>query len=141
LDGNYENNANMTLLSPEVDLTYVPADMPVNIQWMQAWQLESSWWDPASVQYTIDNGSTWIDLWVFSGSSVTAPWQRLSQDISAAAGQTVQFRWVFTTDGSVTYSGIYIDDILIEAGNYDFSATEIIYPVGNMGMEKEVQSE
>lgn len=141
LDGDYEDNANMTLLSPIINLTYLPDGMPVNIQWMQAWHLESSWYDPVSVQYTIDGGSTWTDIWVHSGSTTQAPWQRLSQDISAAAGKNIQIRWLFSTDFSIVYSGIYIDDIIIEAGNFEFTGTEIVYPVSGMETEKEAQFE
>ena len=43
-----------------------------------------------------------------------AYWTQLNANISDAAGGTIQFRWTLDTDGSVTYYGIYVDEIRIK---------------------------
>ncbi|MFO1438783.1 MAG: choice-of-anchor D domain-containing protein [Verrucomicrobiaceae bacterium] len=78
--------------------------------------MESSTYDQASVQVSRD-GTNWNTIWSHSGSSFTdTAWTYLEYDISAIADDqpTVFVRWVIgPTDGSVTYAGWNIDDIVL----------------------------
>ena len=49
---------------------------------------------------------------IFTGSAHQS-WEQQIFDLSTYVGQTVQFRFDFGADGSVMYSGWYIDDVLI----------------------------
>ncbi|MCB0258078.1 MAG: hypothetical protein KDI55_30515, partial [Anaerolineae bacterium] len=43
------------------------------------------------------------------------PWLNSIVDVSAYAGQTVQFRWVMATDSSVSHPGWDVDDVLVQS--------------------------
>jgi lysyl endopeptidase len=114
LGGGYTNNMDEeTLTSPALDMTDV-TNAEVRFQrWLG---MESATYDHAAFQIST-NGSSWTNLWSHSGSSFTdSDWVEEVYDISAIAdGQaTVYLRWVMgDTDGSVTYCGWNIDDVLI----------------------------
>lgn len=110
LDNTYENNANNQLLSPVIDLS--AASGQLTVKWSQALHIESSTWDHADAEVSI-NGGAWTSMWSFSGPTSQTNWQEKSFDISAAAGTSVQFRWRMTSDSSVVYAGYYIDDVTI----------------------------
>ncbi|MBK8040216.1 MAG: choice-of-anchor D domain-containing protein [Verrucomicrobiaceae bacterium] len=78
--------------------------------------IESSSFDQASVQVSKD-GTNWNTIWAHSGGSFTdSAWTYFEYDISATADDqpTVFVRWVIgPTDGSVTYPGWNIDDIVL----------------------------
>ncbi|MBK8092785.1 MAG: choice-of-anchor D domain-containing protein [Verrucomicrobiaceae bacterium] len=78
--------------------------------------MESSSFDQASVQVSKD-GTSWTTVWSHSGSSFTdTSWTYFEYDISAVADDqpTVFVRWVIgPTDGSVTYAGWNLDDIVL----------------------------
>ncbi|SBT54010.1 immune inhibitor A domain-containing protein [Micromonospora narathiwatensis] len=60
----------------------------------------------------IDPGETGID-----GSS-NGGWVDLTYDLSAFAGQTVQFRYRYATDGGVHFAGVFLDNIsLVKSGS------------------------
>ncbi len=78
--------------------------------------VESNYYDHAIVSVSID-GTNWTMLWQNGSSSMQdTAWTHCEYDISSVAdGQsTVYIRWTMgTTDGSVTYSGWNIDDVLV----------------------------
>jgi Immune inhibitor A peptidase M6 len=47
----------------------------------------------------------------------TMGWQIFTADLSAYAGQNIILRFSFQSDGSVTYPGVYIDDLVISEAN------------------------
>src|SRR5207253_368361 len=49
----------------------------------------------------------------WSGTALGS-WNRVRLDLSAYAGQSVQFRFHFTSDGGVTETGWFLDDIAVE---------------------------
>jgi hypothetical protein len=62
-----------------------------------------TWNNPTgSPGYTGSSGNNWIP---FEGSYSTPPF-----DLTNLAGDTVQFRWQFTSDYSVTNIGLFLDD-------------------------------
>ncbi|WP_405102575.1 immune inhibitor A domain-containing protein [Micromonospora sp. NBC_01412] len=66
-------------------------------------------WAPLS-NSLIDAGETGVD-----GSSSDA-WVDLTYDLSAYAGQTVQFRYRYQTDGGVHLAGAFLDNISLVKG-------------------------
>ena len=78
--------------------------------------VEQATYDQASIQAS-NNGSTWTTVWDHTGSDIIDnSWTLQTIDISAVAdGQsTVYIRWgMGPTDGSVTYPGWNIDDVVV----------------------------
>ena len=79
----------------EEDYDYLYAEVSTN---------GGSTWTPLG-NSLIDAGETGID-----GSSQGA-WVDLTYDLSAYAGQTVQFRYRYQTDGGVHFAGAFLDNI------------------------------
>ncbi|XKF14254.1 immune inhibitor A [Knoellia locipacati] len=59
------------------------------------------------------NGTDWTKLATLDGVSA---WSEQSFNVSAYAGQTVQFRFRYQTDGGVSQPGAFIDDISLVSG-------------------------
>ncbi len=120
LDGEYNNNEMAYLYTPCFDFTTMAAP---EMQFAINYNTESCC-DEVYVEYSTDTGATWQMLgasgdsaWYndadgFVGSS--SGWVLAYHDLSFLAGQPhVQFRFVMSSDGSVTYDGVYIDDFRI----------------------------
>lgn len=79
--------------------------------------IESSSYDHATVEISVNGGSIWNTIWSHSSGSVNPnEWSYVEYDISEwAAGQSnVMLRWSMgPTDGSVTYCGWNIDDVMV----------------------------
>jgi len=108
LNGNYPNNANNVLTSPVIDLSGVSG--PLEVSWWQALHIESSAFDHAYAEVSINSGA-WQVMWQHTSGTTQVDWTERTYDISAAAGGTVQFRFRITTDSSVVYNGYYIDRV------------------------------
>ncbi|MBU1239472.1 immune inhibitor A, partial [Myxococcota bacterium] len=70
----------------------------------------SGTWDDSSTHtpaYNEDNGSrmTW--------SGQQQSWENFEVDLTPYVGNTAKIRWCFYSDGSVTYPGWFIDDVMI----------------------------
>lgn len=65
-------------------------------------------WDVACVQVSA-YGGPWTTLEAYSGSHNY--WSQVTIDLGAYAGSDLAFRFVMTTDYSLTYDGWYIDDV------------------------------
>ncbi len=115
LTGNYNNNAGESLTSPVIDLSGVAPGEQLTARWYQANHIETFTWDKAYAEVSIDGGS-WTIMWQNPGATVAEGWRELTYDITAAAGNNVQFRWRFTSDGSVNHPGLYVDRVAIAAG-------------------------
>lgn len=108
LSGYYQNNANDRLISPTIALPVLthPSD-ELKINFWEWFSIESGY-DHGIVEISTDGGTSWQQLDDRSGSS---GWRQSSIDISAYAGQSVQLGFHFTSDGSVTSQGWFIDDV------------------------------
>ncbi len=114
LAGDYPNN-----LTPVQYLTTsaIDASAATNVR-LGFWRrlgIESSSWDHANLQYST-NGSTWTTLWDHVGGSFNElAWTYQEYALPAASNAaTLYVRWgMGTTDGSVTYPGWNIDDVVI----------------------------
>ena len=137
LNSSYLDDAASYLISPLFDFT------GVNGAQLSFWQNRNSedQWDGMRLDYSIDAGNTWTVLgilndpnavnWYNNGvlnSSSLPAWDSISlsapnvpgweQSIylslpPAIAGQNVMFRFVFTSDASVTWDGVSVDDFSI----------------------------
>ena len=116
LNGEYNNNAGESLISPVIDLSGVAPGEELTVRWYQANHIETFTWDKAYAEVSI-NGGPWTIMWQNPSSTVQEPWRELTYDISAAAGTDVQFRWRFTSDGSVSFAGLYVDRVAIAEGS------------------------
>jgi len=130
LGGDYSNNANWTLTSPDIDLTGC-SDATLRF-WH--WYNMESYWDGGNVKVSTDGGSSWTlitpvggypeDAASSSNSGIpgqacysgTSGWTQEQFDLSAYAGRHIRLRWHFGTDGSVTRDGWYIDDVEVTGG-------------------------
>ncbi|MDH7515209.1 MAG: T9SS type A sorting domain-containing protein [Bacteroidota bacterium] len=131
--GSYSNSLQAWAMFPPLDFTSLTQD-PV-LAFSHKFDWESSW-DGGRVEYSLDGGTTWTTLgvmndpngmnWynsssvnssngqpVWSGSN-TSTWMRSVRTLTGMAGKScVMLRFYACSDGSVTYSGWVIDDIMI----------------------------
>jgi subtilisin family serine protease len=107
-DGNYGNGVDASLTS----IAFSLADAKNSVLTFDHKYAIESGWDYGYVDITKDGGATWTELAVYSGTQTA--WTSASFDIGAYDNETsVQVRFHFTTDGSVTYDGWYVDDIRV----------------------------
>ena len=102
----YNDDAFGTALSPFLDL---PDQSGVAVTFQLWYEIESCC-DDLDLFLVTDAGD--INLGNWAGTSETF-WQEVSIDVTEWAGQTVQFRFEFESDGSVPYAGPFIDDLSI----------------------------
>lgn len=113
LNGDYPNNMpRQYLTTGSMDFSDVT---DVSMQFRRWLGVESSTWDHASIEISV-GGGTWQVVWDHSGGSLNeTSWSLQTYDISSFADNQsdVRVRWVMgTTDGSVTYHGWNIDDVV-----------------------------
>ena len=129
LAGNYSDNASEYLTTPS--LTLPSSGSPYRLRfWM--WLNAESGYDGGNLEMSVNGGA----FGVVPSAALTVPynstavssmpgglgwtgttyaaWTRVRMDLSAYAGSAVQFRFHFTSDGSVNAAGWYIDDFTLE---------------------------
>ena len=129
LNGNYANNANWTLTSPE--LTATGTNPQLKFYHWYSFEGTSTLYDGGNVKISTNNGQTWTVVTpvgggytgicysgtpgvggqqIYGGSS--GGWMEATFNLSVNAGQQFLIRWHFGSDASVnSYAGWYIDDI------------------------------
>lgn len=104
--GNYSNNDTSYLEFNDIlDLSDTTA--LYYITFYTKYELEEGY-DYAYFQIRDINENTWITLKTFND---TANWHQVSINLEDYRGKQLKFRFYMTTDVSVTYDGIYVDDI------------------------------
>lgn len=132
---NKGNESDMTL-TRQFDLTAVSG--PVEMSYWMWYDIEEDW-DYVFVEASTD-GEAWEILKTPSGTDYnpsgnsygwgytgrTGGWIQESVDLSQYAGQNVWIRFEYITDAAVNGEGLLLDDVRIEAINYqsDFEADE-----------------
>ncbi len=116
LNGDYANDLAQThATSPSVDCS---AATETTLRFKRWLGVESATYDHASISVSGDGGATWSLVWDHTGGSLEeTSWSDQSYDISGVADGASDVRIRFTmgtTDGSVTYCGWNLDDIVIE---------------------------
>ncbi|MCZ7556665.1 MAG: T9SS type A sorting domain-containing protein [Bacteroidia bacterium] len=143
--GQYANNEQSWAMSPPMSFTGLIND-PV-IAFSQKRNIENVW-DGTWVEYTTNNGTNWITLgtfppgpsslnWYTVGSLNSAPnqpswtadsytaWVRSVHTLTGLAGQScVRIRIRAASDGSVVYSGMAIDDLVV--GDFPQKDIEVV---------------
>ena len=89
-----------------------------SLSFWHRYDIESGW-DYGRVQVSTD-GASWFTLGSYTGTQ--NPWQNVTFDLEAYAGQDLQFRFLMETDYSVIEDGWYIDDIQIIGAGSDNEA-------------------
>jgi len=132
---NSGDESDMTL-TREFDLTEVSG--PVNISYWTWYDIEEDW-DYLYIEASTD-GDTWDILTTPSGTDYnpsgssygwgytgqTEGWVEETVDLSAYAGENVLIRFEYITDAAINGQGLLLDDISIDAINYqsDFEADD-----------------
>lgn len=146
LDSAYENNTLCYLYSPHFNFSTTTNSI---LSFWLNYKIEVQW-DGALLQYSTDSGTTWKILgfndniptinwnsnnvvggWGWSGTSNCWAFSAIKLD-SVYGFSDVQFRFRFSSDGSIFYDGITIDDFSIYTlPNNDASIASIISPTKN----------
>jgi len=110
LSGDYNNNEDSWLISSNITLPSIKGpDSNITLNFWEWFRTESGY-DYGKVKISSDGGKNWVTLDSRDGRS---DWRKTIIDLSSYAGRTVKIAFHFTSDGSVTYAGWYIDDIQI----------------------------
>lgn len=136
LDGDYNNNEFSTLTSPYIDNSSGSFD--VVYEFDMALETENNW-DESWVEYSF-NDTLWTKLvggafalnWYndlgnqwWEGSSATA-WTKRRAVIPNSAGQIVHLRHVMSSDGSVTYEGVGLDEVNVYEIPCEFPVQDLV---------------
>ncbi len=121
LNDKYDNDTECSLYSPEISIT--GDESLVFWHW---YEIEEGW-DRAYLEITDNGGGDWDTLnWYDDNSD---GWLREEVALDGYTGN-VQIRFRFTSDGSVTFRGWYIDDVFLLGGGgmkiFNSSINEII---------------
>lgn len=115
------------------------AGLPANsiLRFQHRYNTEANY-DGGVLEYTTNGGANWTDAaplftaggypaTLNSGSALggrpawagdSGGWVETQVNLSSLAGQTVQFRWRFASDASVSDEGWYVDDVVISSTSY-----------------------
>lgn len=141
----YTNNMNAELFTP----TYsIPAGASARLVF-ESWICAEDNWDGGTVHISVNGGpfthfdptitqagqtTTWYDGTasalggedVFNGQpagngcgSATTTWQSKSGNLTQYQGNSLQFKFIFATDSSVTMDGWYLDDMGVEVDYFE----------------------
>ena len=132
LDGSYANNEYVYITSPLFDFSGLTLDPRLTF----AMQFNSeSCCDYLTAQISVDSGNSWTTLgsdWYNNGTTwrgSNGEWQKYDQLLTGAAGNSsVQFRFLFDSDGSSVYEGFALDDF--EVREQSATDAEMISVVG-----------
>lgn len=143
LNGNYNNNVEDDLVSPVFDFTGFATDPIVYFDMFR--DLENCC-DEVWLEMTTNGGVTWQkvmgpgtnwynDLGNFWWDSTNDAWENTSAVLTGAAGNVVQLRFHFSSDGSAVREGVSIDNFYVGDGNFaELALVEILSPTSGIGL-------
>jgi hypothetical protein len=106
--GDYGNDWDSTLTSPVLDLHDVAN---VVLEFSHTYELEGGW-DFGHVEWSADDGHSWTTAMTYDGMS--PDWEQTKIEIPGLDQATsARIRFRIETDGSITFDGWHIDDVLI----------------------------
>ncbi|MFO1493403.1 MAG: IPTL-CTERM sorting domain-containing protein [Lysobacterales bacterium] len=127
--GGYNASSNQDLLSPNINLAGLSP--PVVVTWAQRHQVESANFDRYFVDFQQVGGANpirlyeWTEPTIISASAGTgnpqtnigsaAGWGVFSRRADALAGQNAELRFNLTSDTTVNFSGVAVDDVSVTA--------------------------
>ncbi|MDP9794340.1 immune inhibitor A [Catenuloplanes nepalensis] len=98
-----------TMLTRTLDLTAATTASLTTKAW---YEIEAGY-DYLYAEVSADGGNRWTRLGTPLTGSSEGEWVDLTYDLSAFAGQAVQFRFRYQTDGGVHFAGAFLDDITL----------------------------
>jgi hypothetical protein len=146
LTGNYLNNVQKGLISPEINIA---GQKGLSLRFWHWYETEYGF-DGGSVKYSVDGGTTFITLgligdplgvnWYnafasgkFSFSGSTGKWVYSSFDLSAFENLTtpIRFKFDFFSNATLAYNGWAIDDFMVsvEKDSIDAGINNIMQPI------------
>ena len=102
-----------TAISPAIDCS---SSINTQLSFMKWLNVETSEYDHAYLDLSVDNGANWIELWTNNGGVEDAEWNSTTFDIAALADGASQVKIRFSigvTDGSWFYSGWNVDNLVV----------------------------
>ncbi|UCE04366.1 MAG: immune inhibitor A, partial [bacterium] len=128
LDGNYDDNSQIYLDSPIINLKNFPY---AKLEFYHYYDFESDvgkYWDGGNVKVSEDNGQTWSILTptsdypcdnIFALGEVgygaqSDDWINAEFDLSSYLGKEINIRFHFGSDAETNRAGWYVDDIAIK---------------------------
>ena len=121
--GEYVNNADATLRSPEIDLTDPAITGPITLRLNHYLAIEESF-DFAEIRVVSDGVTT-----VLLNTDVsTGGFQEVALDLTPFAGQRIQLEFNVQSDFSITEEGWYVDDIRVETERSSQTVTLVDVP-------------
>ncbi|MBS4204813.1 S8 family serine peptidase [Lederbergia citrea] len=128
LSGNYNNNEKSYITSPSINLSDVLS--PIILSWMQFVETET-YWDFITVEVSKDGGRTWDSVYRNHGA-INQDWENQKIDIdSSYAVPNFKVRFGLDADYSYTYSGFYIDDVMVTGIKTIPFLTQVQKPIWN----------
>lgn len=122
LTGAYNDNSNYRLISPTITLpSLTNPSAQIELKLYEWFYIESGY-DYGKIEVSTDGGTTWTELDSRSGVS---DWIENLILLTSYEGQTIQLGFHFTSDGTVTQSGWYIDNIVIQTTTPAFLTSSI----------------
>lgn len=112
LTGNYANNVDESLVSPEIFIPVVISDESVHLRFDEYYELEDSF-DFGLIEASTDGGLTWATLLSIRTASTGGEWLQSEISLDQFTGQAVTLRFRLTTDAEDTFSGWYLDNVSI----------------------------
>jgi hypothetical protein len=120
--GNYGNNKNTGVETKPIDLS---SALSSTMKFKAKYDIEENW-DFVYVEGSDDNGYSWEQIEVFTGSNLS--WTEYSYNLADYVGNgQVKFRFRLVSDNSYNLDGIYIDDIEISVFTGDINPPIITY--------------
>jgi hypothetical protein len=109
-DGRYSDDSDTYLRTPALDLS---GKRHIQISGWFSYELEAGY-DYVYLEYSLNGGSDWNQLPLHSFNGHHNNWEYTTIDAPALDGQSdVALRFRLVSDQSVTFDGIYIDDIVL----------------------------
>ncbi len=108
------NRINTAVISPAINLI---GPTTAFLYFWESYDTEIDY-DYCMVDISTDGGATWTDLrgiWGSAPSESSGGWVNTLIDISAYVGNTVNIRFYFYSDGSITDLGWFVDDVAVYA--------------------------
>lgn len=137
LEGNYTARNDSYIESPAITIPENSGAVLTFTHWFD-FEGTSTLWDYGQVQVSNDDGVTWTNITPTPEERYgrrIQEWSIEEISLSEYDGQTIKIRFFFHSDGSVYYSGWYVDDVYIMAADVDEGEEEPVDPPAEPELE------
>jgi hypothetical protein len=122
LTGDYPHDADDRLVSSSISLPSVSSEGDLYLRFQEWFDIESAY-DEGFVEVSTDGGSSWTEVGRKTGES--DGWTAAQVNLTEYAGEDVRLAFHFTSDGSFSFSGWYVDDVRVVQEEPEPLATSI----------------